>query len=231
MLARVAQALRDVERVARIAGLACERLLQHARVVEVFVAHRAATTRAIGKTPHAQRVELRQRRVARRERGVLVQHALPAPRPVVTQQLRAPVFERRIGEALAHVVTRRVERRRGRRRIDLEHFVRIDHERVIAVAARELERLVAVRREVDPGPLDQLARQVREQLAHDPLRAVVRTGVDDRPRADRGTHGREAARDDGRFVAHDHAEAQPGSERQRSHVRYGVSGNHGRSRW
>src|SRR5262245_2822449 len=84
--------------------------------------------------------------------GVLVDDALVVPRQGIAQQLLA-----RTGKASAarlDVIRVRAQPRQLEALADLQRFVGVDRQQVVGPAARELEGLGTVVREVDPWALD-----------------------------------------------------------------------------
>ncbi len=202
----VPQALGQVERIARVAGLVPQCLFEHGDVAQVGL-------RIAGTGTVVRHIDQRAgQRLPGRMRGCgqeLVQHALPAPGHARGDHGIAQVFA--VAHAAGEHVPVRGQRGPGEALGHAQLLVRIDEEHVVRLRPGKLQRLVAVVREMLPGALVQAAGHALQEFAHDVLRAVGGTRVHDHPVVDEGPHGSEAPGDHRCLVLHDHVEADAGA--------------------
>ncbi len=198
----VVVALGQVEDRARVVGIARDLGQQQVAIALVLLGVQVAPAQPSGvDVVVALQACIGGRRVADR---VLVDDTFIPPRQPAAKDLLAPVAE--VGPVPQRVAV-------GRQAAEIQrahdHVVGIHDPDVVAVAARQLQRLGAVMPEVAPLAFMQLARDSeRAHVCADRLLGpVVGPGVDDHPRGDVGRHGVEDLVHDVRLVADDHVQA------------------------
>ena len=206
----VAEALGQVEDGAGVLGVGLVGGGEHGHVALELVGRPAPVAQ---RAPHEVVVALKSLDphtwfVAHR---VLVQHALVAPGQGRSEDLGAPEHE--VGP-VAHGVgvggeTRQVE-------VAHHQVVGVDHPRVVRLAGRQRQCLGAVGAEVPPRSLVQLAGDagLGEERPHHVLGAVGGARVDHHPVVQVGGNGRQGLGHHVGLVAHDHAEADGGTDRR-----------------
>ena len=135
-------------------------------------------------------------------------HTFPAPRQSRGNQRVALVLGS--GHVTGQKVAIRLQRwpRKVFRHTQL--LVGVDEQQILAPLARQLQRLIAVVREIHPGPLVQFTGPVFHEFADHLLRAIGRAGVDDHPLVDPRFHAGKATLDHVCLVLDDHVQANGG---------------------